>query len=286
MEKPTVPQVLSQEFEQFEVIYKMIVEFFVTYSFQLVGAILILLLGYLVGSKLGSMVDRLCKGRNVDVTLSSFIASSVKLLIIIAFLIIALGKLGISIGPFVAALGAASLGVGLALQAPLSNYGAGFNLILTRPFIVGDTITIKSVTGVVKEIKLAYTCLVDEDDVEFTIPNKHIVGEVLANSHGEKLIELSIGIAYAEDSEHACELIRRAEALLALSSNDRNPLVGIDNFGDSSVNIGVRFWAPTQNHFEARYSGNQAIYSALKAANIAIPFPQREVTLLKQGSEA
>ena len=74
------------------------------------------------------------------------------MLIVVMITIIALGKLGISVTPFIAAIGAISLGAGLALQGLLANYAAGFNIIIIRPFVVGDTITVQGVTGLVKEV--------------------------------------------------------------------------------------------------------------------------------------
>ena len=67
-------------------------------------------------------------------------------------------------------------------------------------------------------------------------------------------------------------------------SQDRAPLVGIENFADSSINIGIRFWAPTSHYFETRYRANAAIFDALQTAGIVIPFPQREVRLLNEGA--
>ena len=58
----------------------------------------------------------------------------------------------------------------------LSNYGAGLAIIATRPFVVGDTIEVKNVSGQVKTIELGYTILIDEEKVEITIPNKHKMG--------------------------------------------------------------------------------------------------------------
>ncbi len=272
---------MEDEIRQLTAIYDEIVEFIVNYSFQVLGALVIVILGFWVASKVSGFIRRLCQRHNMDVTLTSFFASTAKIIVIAVMLVIALGKVGISIGPFVAALGAISLGAGLALQSPLSNYGAGLNLILTRPFVVGDTITVKDVSGIVKEIKLACTILTDEDEVEITIPNRHIIGEVIHNSHAEKLIELEVGISYQADADKAISVIKNALAAMDLASGQREqPEVGIDNFGDSTVNLAVRLWAPTDQHFRIRYRANGEIYAALKAANVEIAFPQREVRIL------
>lgn len=272
---------MEEEIQQLTKIYDIVVEFLINYSFQLLGALVIVLIGFWLGGKVGNLTLRACQRYNMDITLSRFFSSTVKILVIAMMLVIALGKVGISIAPFVAALGAVSLGAGLALQSPLSNYGAGISLILTRPFVVGDTITVNSVTGIVKEIKLAHTILTDEDEVEITIPNKHIIGEVIHNSHGNTLIELEVGVSYQADAEQAIAVIRQALDSLELeTARNGEPEVGIDNFGDSTVNLAVRLWAPTDQHFRIRYRANGAIYAALKQASIEIAFPQREVRIL------
>ena len=198
------------ELKQAQEIYSLITEFFITYSFQILGAIIIMVIGILVAKKTGNLVLKLCERNKLDITLSRFISSTSKIIIIIMVAVIALGKVGISVTPFVAAIGALSLGAGLAMQGLLSNYGAGLNIILARPFVVGDTIRVQNVIGQVKEVHLAYTLLNDEDDIEITIPNKHIVGEIISNSHSDTLAEETVGISYDNGPEKAISVIMNA----------------------------------------------------------------------------
>ncbi|MEZ5528396.1 MAG: mechanosensitive ion channel family protein [Porticoccaceae bacterium] len=272
---------MEQEIEQFQSIYNTIVEFFVNYSFQLVGALLIILIGVLVANKISRMVLALCEKKKLDITLSRFIASFAKIAVLIGFAVIALGKVGISVTPFVAAIGALSLGAGLAIQGLLSNYGAGLNIIITRPFVVGDTITVQGQTGLVDEVHLAHTVLKDEDDVRITIPNRHIVGEIIHNSAANKLAETTIGVSYDSDPKQVIAVVRKVLEQQGVTEV-REPLVGIDNFGDSSINFGVRFWVPTKQFHETRFRVNNALFEAIGQAGITIPFPQREVRLLSE----
>ena len=108
---------MDEEIRQITAIYDIAVEFFVNYSFQLLGAMLVLLIGFWLGSKVAGLITRVCERRSMDPTLSAFFASTAKILVVAIMAIIALGKIGISIGPFVAALGAISLGAGLAYRA-------------------------------------------------------------------------------------------------------------------------------------------------------------------------
>jgi len=275
---------MAEEIDQFKAIYDLIVTFFVTYSFQLIGALIILLIGLLVSNRVARLVSRTCDKHGLDVTLSRFLASCTKIIIVVAVAVICLGKIGISITPFIAAIGALSLGAGLAMQGLLSNYGAGFNIILTRPFIVGDTITVQGVTGIVKEVRLAQTILSDEDEVTILIPNRHIVGEIIHNSNDFKVVESTLGVAYTSDIDLVTTTIKAVLHELGVDTK-RPPQVGIDEFGDSSINFGIRFWVPTDKYHQLRFSVNDKLFKALQVAGIEIPFPQREIRLLNSSKD-
>lgn len=272
---------ISSEIQQFEKYYALLTEYLVTYSMQIVGAIFILLVGLWVAKKLAEVVANLMTRHNVDITLTNFVSNVVKVLLIIMVIIIALGKIGISVTPFVAAIGAASLGAGLALQGMLSNYGAGLAIIATRPFVVGDTIEVKGVSGQVKVIELGHTVLINEEKVEITIPNKHIVGEILHNSFNYSLVKGEIDIAYSASSDTAINLIENVLANHELVAKQPNAQVGIERFADSGVTISYRYWVPTTKIIETKLAINGGVYKAINDANIEIPFPQRIVTLNK-----
>ncbi len=273
---------LKDEIDQVTNVYNIIIDFFTNYSFQLIGALIIFVIGYILAGKVSGWVLTLCQRHKLDITLSQFLANTTKMLIVVMITIISLNKLGISVTPFVAAIGAISLGAGLALQGLLANYAAGFNIILIRPFVVGDTISVQGVTGVVEEVLLAYTILKNEDDVTITIPNKHIVGEILHNSKCDSLLELSVGIAYDHNPIEVCKLLEETIISLAITSEQRKPQVGIDDFSDSAITIAIRLWTPTVSLYAAKYKANAAIYSALDNANIHIPFPQRDIHIINE----
>ena len=268
---------LQEEIDQVANIYNVIIEFFTNYSFQLVGALIIFIIGYIFAGKVSNWVLKLCLRHKLDITLSQFLSNTTKMLVVVMITIVALGKLGISVTPFIAAIGAISLGAGLALQGLLANYAAGFNIILIRPFVVGDTITVHGVTGVVEEVLLAYTLLKNEDDVIITIPNKHIVGEILHNSQHDSLLELSVGISYDHNPLEVVKILEKTMSSLDIIGEKGKLLVGIDEFSDSAITLGIRLWTPTINLYESKYKAYAAIYTALDEAKIHIPFPQRDV---------
>ena len=282
---PEDSALFGQEMKTIQKIIDVVTEFVINYSFQIVGALIILLIGLKLSGWLSRLVLRLCDKRNIDVTLSRFFASSTKILVMMFVIIIAIAKFGISIAPFIAALGAVAFGSSLAIQGPLSNYGSGLTLILTRPFVVGNTITVQDVSGVVEEIRLAATVLTTEDGEELTIPNKLIVGEILRNSFENKIIETSVGISYEDDPEQAIEVLQQVLGQFPEICKDPAPQVGIETFADSSINIGMRYWVPTKQYFNILYKVNLAIHKALAEADITIPFPQQDIHIKKDAQE-
>ena len=259
---------MPQELGTLQQVYQLVTNFLVTYAFQIAGAIIILTAGYVVANWVGRVLLRVQERRHVDVTLRQFIASTARVLVIGLFVIMALGKLGISITPLIAALGGLAVGASFAIQGPVSNYGAGMVVILTRMFKVGDTINVQECSGVVADITLSSTRLVAEDGEDIIIPNKHIVGEVLRNSYDKRLVEGRIGIDPEADIPRACAAITAVVKDKTRELSAPAPLVGIESFEDDMIVVGYRYWANSQRYFETLYGVNDAIHAALDAAHI------------------
>ncbi len=271
---------MEKEMETIQRLYALVAEVLVKYSFQIIGALIILFVGIKVAGWLARVTVRICEKYSLDVTLTKFTGNSVRILVLAFVVIITIGKFGISIAPMIAAISALAFGASFAIQGPLSNYGAGLSLILTRPFVVGNTITVNEVSGVVEEIKLAATVLSTEDGEEITIPNKHIVGEVLQNSFANKVVEASVGISYEDDPEVAIRIVGEVLAENTEVCQDPGPQIGIEEFADSSINIGMRYWVPTKKYFQTLFQVNNALHKALLAGGVNIPFPQRDVRII------
>ncbi len=263
-----------------------VVEFLVNYSFEVLGALIVLFLGWHLAQWAGKTLLRFLEKKHFDPTLARFTAGGIKGVIFGFAVIIALGKFGITIAPFVAAIGALAFGSSLAIQGPLSNFGAGLSILVSRPFVVGNTITVTGASGVVESVTLAATVLSTEDGEKITIPNKHIVGEVLRNSFEHRVVELKLGISYDSDPERAIAVICEVLAKSADVTKTPPPIIGIHNFGESSIDLGLRYWVPTPRYFQGMYATNLAIFKALKAAGIAMPFPQREVRILPEAKQS
>jgi len=252
-------------------------EIAINYGFQFFAAIVILIIGWQLSKWVSSLVLKLCTRINLDITLSRFFAGMAKTILLAFVVIIALGKFGITITPFIAALGAVVFGSTLALQGPISNYGSGLTIILTRPFVVGDTIRINSVVGVVEEIKLAHTLLSNEDGEQITIPNNKIIGEVIYNSAANLIVEQTLIISYNDDPEVAIRIILDELKKHTQVLSDQPSQVGIERFAEYGIELGIRYWVPTKKYFQIKFETNKAIYIELKKENIALPYPRQTI---------
>ena len=276
---------LDEELQQLDELVIKFVEWLAARGASLVAAILIVVLGFWLAKNFSKLVFKMCKKRDIDITLTRFFASFSKVVIVVFAVIMALSKLEIEITPFIALLGAGAFGLSLAVQGPASNYGAGIILIITRPFKVGDTLTLNDMTGIVDFVNLGNTQLTNEDEERITIPNRHVLGEIFINSNKHKIVESVVGIDYGADPEEAIRCVSDAIKGVEGIARQRDPEVGIDEFADSSINIGYRVWVPTKKYHRTRYAINMAIFRALQTAKITIPFPQRDVHLIKTDPE-
>jgi len=271
---------MPEDIQKLQHLYDLVTEFLVSYSFQVIGAVVILIAGVFVGRWVGRLVVALGERRDLDITLRIFLGSFARVSVLGMFIIIALGNFGITLTPLVAAIGALAFGASLAVQGPASNYGAGLAIILGRPFTVGNTIAVNDVSGVVDEIKLATTILSTEDGEQITIPNKFIIGEILTNSYEHKVVEGVIGIDYTSDPEAAIAVIRRSLESVEGVTQDPAPQIGVQGFGESSIDLGMRYWVQTKRYYQVQYAANLKVFTDLRAGGIAIPYPRREVKIL------
>ena len=261
---------MEHELETAAKLIDMAVQFAVAYGFQILGALVFLAVGLKLAAWSGRKVHGLAEAKKIDSTLARFTGYLVKLVVVGFVLVISLGNFGISIAPLIALAGAAALGATLAIQGPLSNYGAGLSIILSRRFVVGNTITVGNVSGVVEEVSLAATILVGEDGEKITVPNKEIVGEVIVNTFERRVVQTRVAVATDQDCERAIEVLQSTLLAYPDVGREPEPQVGVHDFTYGGVILGLRFWVPTNRYYQARYAANRALLAALREAGISL----------------
>lgn len=246
---------------------------------DLIGAAVILVLGWWVARLLSRLVRRMMNRAEIDGTLVSF-ASNLTYMAGLAFVVIsALGRLGVNTASFAAVIAAAGLAIGFALQGSLANFAAGVMLIVFRPFKAGDFVEVAGVSGAVNAIQVFQTVLTTPDNKLVIVGNAAVTGSTITNYSAmeTRRVDWSFGIGYGDDLRQAKQVI---EGILA--EDDRvlkqpESLVAIGELGDSSVNITTRAWVKTGDYWAVHFDVTERVKLAFDAAGIEIPFPQRDV---------
>ncbi|MBX3454085.1 mechanosensitive ion channel family protein [Ferrovibrio sp.] len=259
---------MQQDFNSLNKLIELGLDFAVRYGLQLLGALVVFVIGLKLALWLGMRTTLLAERKKLDVTLARFFGNVVKIIVLTAVILITLGNFGISIAPLIALAGASAFGATLAIQGPLSNYGAGLAIILSRPFVVGDTIEVKHVSGVVEDITLAATRLRNEDGEEITVPNKSINGEIIVNSRSHRVVETRVTLEQTVDHAAAFAAIKKALSGFEGVMTGPVPQIGIHEFTAFDLVVGVRYWAPSRQYFQTRYAVNTAILEELRSIRI------------------
>lgn len=266
-----VQETVDQQMQNVSKYVDILTEFGIEYGFQILGALVFLLIGLKVASWIGGRVSRTLEAKEIDITLARFIGNVVKLIAIVFLIIITLGNFGVSIAPLIALAGAGAFGATVAIQGPLSNYGAGVSIILSRPFVVGNTITVnRGASGVVEEITLAHTVMIGEDGEKITVPNKEIVGRVIVNSETRRVVQTKIAIENGQDINVAKNAAVAALKNVAEIDQSQEPEIGIHDFTYGGIILGIRFWVPSSQYFGLRYAVNEAVFAELNKAGIRL----------------
>lgn len=252
----------------------------VTYGGKVIVAVLIMVAGYFAAQWVVKMVDRGIKRFAFEPPVHLLMLRMVRGLVLALFLLIALTNLDIQLLPLIAGLGVAGAGVAFAMQGVLSNLFAGLTIIFTRPFRVGEYVSMIGVEGRVEAIQLFSTYLSHTDRSRIVVPNRKIVGEILHNYGKIRQLDVIVGVAYNTDLNAAMQAINNVLQRNAAVLKDPAPIVRVSVLADSSINIAVKPWVPVLEYNDAAGDINRAIVEEFRTRNISIPFPQREIRLL------
>lgn len=203
-----------------------------------------------------------------------------RLLVLGLFLIMALQNLGVDLLPMIAGLSVIGAGIALAMQGVLGNLAAGLVIIFTRPFRVGEYVSMVGVEGEVEAIDLFTTRLGHPDRSVVVVPNRKIAGEILHNYGQIRQLDLSAAIARAEDLERALAAIHEAVQANPRTLKEPAPIIGVATLADRTISIAVKPWAAVPDFLPAGAEINRAIVEKLAAAGVDYPGAGREIRLV------
>jgi small conductance mechanosensitive channel len=250
-----------------------------------VKALAVVIMGWIAAGWIGRTIRRRVLASDaLDDTLGSFVASIVRWLILLTVFVAVLGIFGIEATSLVAVMGAATLAIGLALQGTLSDLAAGFMLVLFRPYSMGQYVDIGGTSGTVKDLNLFFTVLVTPDNVQITLPNGKAWGAIITNFSANDIrrLDVTFGIDYADDPDAAMQIILAVAMADERVHKDPEPWVRLVNLGDSSVDIGGRFWCNASDYWELKWHLLKTVKAEFDKQGISIPYPHQ---VLVQRSE-
>ena len=266
--------------------WERLVETGMAFGTNLVAALAIFFVGRWIASRLVILMKAALTRAKVDRTLVSFLGNVANVGLLILIIIAALGKLGIPTTSVTALIGGAGLAVALSLKDQLSNFAAGALIILFRPFKVGDYIKVNGFEGTVSEIKMVQTALSTPDNEEIILPNSVVMSNSIVNRSSMPLcrVQVVVGVDYACDLKAAKAAVLKAatEHPLCVQTQGKEAVTFITNLGDSAIEVTLWAWTNEADLGAFRFGLNEQVVENLRAANINIPFPQRDVHIIQQ----
>lgn len=262
-------------------IWQDIKDFFTGNGWAILGFFVTLIVGFIIVKLLIKLCRKLLSKTKLERIAQKFIISIIKVALYLIWILILLSELGISITGIVAALSAAILAIGLALQDSLSNLANGIIIVSGKFFKEGDYININGVEGTVRNINLLSTTILTVDNKAITIPNSQIVNNPMTNYNREKLrrVDLSFDVAYETDIEKAKSIILKVVESDGRIYLEPKPFVALKALNESSIKIVVQVWADGEDYWDVYYYLVDKIFNELKKNKISIPFNQVEVRL-------
>jgi len=255
------------------------------YGSRVLLALITLAVGWWLINRLTAKLGNLLALRKADLALQGFISSLANIILKVLLVVSVASMIGIQTTSFVAAIGAAGLAIGLALQGSLANFAGGVLILLFRPFKIGDWIEAQGVSGTVDSIQIFHTVLRTGDNKTVIVPHGNLSNGILTNYNRQptRKVVFDVGVDYEAD------LQKVREVLLALADDPRvlkdpAPVVVVTTLGDSAITMSLRVWGDTPNYWDVLFMFNEQSRDRLKAANIDIPFPQRVIRVVQESA--
>ncbi|MCU1739005.1 MULTISPECIES: mechanosensitive ion channel family protein [Pseudomonas] len=255
------------------------------YGSRVLLAIVTLCIGWWLINNLTHRVGKLLALRNADLALQGFISSLANVILKVLLIVSVASMIGVETTSFVAAIGAAGLAIGLALQGSLANFAGGVLILLFRPFRIGDTITAQGVTGTVDSIQIFHTILRTGDNQTVIMPNGNLSNGIITNANRQatRKVVFDVGVDFQANLQEAREvLLEMAKDPRVLA--DPAPAVVVSALGAHSITMSLRVWVNTADYGDVTFLFNEQVRDRLKAVGIEIPFPQHVVRMFSEES--
>ncbi len=249
------------------------------FLFSLLKAVVVFAIGWALIKSAVSFVQNLLRRSKIDVTLHAFILSILRISLIVLLALTCLQILGFEITTLLTALGAVGLAVSLAVKDSLANLAGGIQVLLTKPFAVGDYIAADGFDGTVKEIGITHTILTTVDNKRVYLPNGDVAKAKITNFSSEptRRLDLTFSIGYGDDFKQAEAIIAQQVEKSGLALTDPAPFIRVSKHGENSIDLTCRVWVNSADYWTLHFFLLEEVKLAFDAAGINIPYPQMDV---------
>jgi small-conductance mechanosensitive channel len=244
--------------------------------------LLIVAVGFLAARVAADLSSRGVRRSGADLVVANLIERLTRLLVLTAFVLLALSVAGVPVGAALAGFGIAGLAIAFAVQSILENFVAGVLLIIRKPIRHGEQAIIGDHEGTVEDIDLRVTRLIDYDGQEIVIPNGEVFKSTIVNltRRGRRRTRVVVGIDYRDDHNAAGALIEEAVGGVMGVLDTPAPQARCIALGSSSVDFEVRYWTAPDivSVVDAQDRVLRAVKSAIEGAGMTIPWPIRTLS--------
>ncbi len=244
----------------------------------------IVLAAWLLSLILGALAERAMNramrtSRRMSSLMRDFISKSIRRIVLVIGVVVALSALEVEIGPLLAVIAGAGFVIAFALQESLSNLASGIMILIYRPFDVGDSVDVAGVSGSVKSMNLVSTTIATFDNKVVIVPNNSVWGGVITNATGSKTrrVDLVFGIGYDSDVGTSQSILERIVADHPAVLDRPEPNIKLHELADSSVNFICRPWVKTEDYWTVYWEVTRSVKEEFEKAGISIPYPQRDI---------
>ncbi|WP_263142401.1 mechanosensitive ion channel family protein [Pseudomonas sp. RIT-PI-AD] len=252
------------------------------YGGRLLLAVATLLVGWWLVNRLTVKLSALLAFRHADPALQTFIGSLSNIVLKVLLILSVASMIGVETTSFIAAIGAAGLAIGLALQGSLANFAGGVLILLFRPFRIGDWIEAQGVSGTVDSIQIFHTVLRTGDNKTVIVPNGNLSNGIITNTSRQATRQVVFDVKVAYDSD----LSRARQVLMDMAEDPRvlkepAPVAVVAGLGENAITLSLRLWTSNSDYWPVTFRFNEEIRDRLRAAGVDIALPNRIVKLIQ-----
>jgi small conductance mechanosensitive channel len=271
---------MDQELKTLDQVKRTLIDIALTFGPKVLVAFAFFVAGIFISNWVGKLTDGGLKKFHLDAPVRHLLVRIVRIFVAGLFAIMAVQNLGIELLPLIAGLGVAGAGIALAMQGVLGNMVAGLTVIFTKPFNVGEYISITGEEGQVENISLFNTVLTHADLSRVVIPNRKIVGEILHNYGRIRQLDVTVSVAYDADLSDALTALSTMLRDSPLTLKDPAPVIAISMVRPSGIDIAVKPWVSVADYGSAGSEVRKTVVETFRSKRIAVPIPQQEIRLL------